>query len=142
MYTVMERYMVQHLKHAGLNAAKIEQITGMSESTIRRISQEAPITEPDESQFRKSRKLGRPSSVAAYTEQISAWLREERPVDDGPMKSTEVLSRLRQMGYTGGKSAVFELVRHLQPARPVVPIVRFVGVACLRHRVTRRIFPT
>jgi hypothetical protein len=44
------------------------------------------------------------------------------------MKSHEVLARLRQQGYTGGKTAVYDLVRQLRPPKPVVPLVRFEGL--------------
>jgi len=68
------------------------------------------------------------SEVSQYTEEIRAWLAEERDPADGPMKSQEVLARLRQKGYSGGKTAVYELVKQLRPPKPVVPIVRFEGL--------------
>ena len=44
------------------------------------------------------------------------------------MKSLEVLRRLRERGYSGGKTAVYELVKRLRP-QAVRPICRFEGVA-------------
>jgi transposase len=41
----------------------------------------------------------------------------------------EVLSRLCNLGYTGGKSAIYELVRSLRPKPQRPPEVRFEGVA-------------
>lgn len=55
------------------------------------------------------RGVGRPSTVAGFAPQISEWLRAE------PMLSgAEVLRRVRAVGYQGGKSALYELVRRLR----------------------------
>ncbi len=54
--------------------------------------------------------MGRPSTVAPFAPQISQWLQAE------PMLSgAEVLRRVRLIGYRGGKSALYELVRRLRP---------------------------
>jgi len=56
------------------------------------------------------RSVGRPSTVAPFAPQISQWLQAE------PMLSgAEVLRRVRLIGYPGGKSALYELVRRLRP---------------------------
>ena len=56
------------------------------------------------------RGVGRPSTVAPFAPQISQWLQAE------PMLSgAEVLRRVRLIGYPGGKSALYELVRRLRP---------------------------
>lgn len=57
------------------------------------------------------RGVGRPSTVAEFAPQIGEWLRAE------PMLSgAEVLRRVRLVGYRGGKSALYELVRRLRLA--------------------------
>lgn len=57
------------------------------------------------------RGVGRPSTVAEFAPQISEWFRVE------PMLSgAEVLRRVRLVGYRGGKSALYELVRRLRLA--------------------------
>lgn len=53
---------------------------------------------------------------------ISGWLGEERH-----LPSLELLRRSQEQGYTGGKSAIYELIRRLRPVE-VVPLVRFEGV--------------
>ncbi len=56
------------------------------------------------------RGVGRPSTVAPFADRISEWLYAE------PMLSgAEVLRRVRLIGYHGGKSALYELVRRLRP---------------------------
>ena len=57
------------------------------------------------------RGVGRPSTVAAFAPQISQWLHAEPPIS-----GAEVLRRARLIGYRGGKSALYELVRRLRPA--------------------------
>jgi transposase len=120
--------MVQKLRKAGSPPKEVRKLTGISERSIRRIEQEPEVTNVDEEQFRKSRNLGRPSAVEQYEALIRQWLEEPRQPEDGPLKSQEVLARLREQGYSGGKSAVYELVRRIRPSEPPVPIVRFEGL--------------
>ena len=61
--------------------------------------------------YAPARGVGRPSTVAQYTPQISQWLREN-PI----MSGAEILRRVRTTGYRGGKSALYELVRRLRLA--------------------------
>ncbi len=55
------------------------------------------------------RGVGRPSTVAPFAPQIEAWLRETPA-----LSGAEVLRRAREVGYRGGKSALYELVRRLR----------------------------
>ena len=55
------------------------------------------------------RGVGRPSTVAPFAPQIEAWLRETPS-----LSGAEVLRRAREVGYRGGKSALYELVRRLR----------------------------
>jgi hypothetical protein len=57
------------------------------------------------------RGVGRPSTVAQFSAQITQWLQ-----DDPAMSGAEVLRRVRLVGYRGGKSALYELVRRLRLA--------------------------
>ena len=94
---------------------------GVSQRSIRRIVKETEVTtvEPSVSECRKG--SGRPGEVSDYAAEITAWLLEERNPADGPMKNQEVLARLRQKGYTGGKTALYELVKRLRPLKVTVP---------------------
>ena len=124
----MERYMVQKLRNANIPVKQVQELTGMSERTIGRIVQEPTVTSADDEAFRQSRQVGRRSTVLQYEAQIRQWLAEPRPAEDGALKSQEVLARLRAQGYTGGRTAVYELVRRLRPTQAPVPIVRFEGL--------------
>ena len=55
------------------------------------------------------RGVGRPSTVAPFAPQIEVWLRQEPA-----LSGAEVLRRAREVGYRGGKSALYELVRRLR----------------------------
>ena len=57
------------------------------------------------------RGVGRPSTVAQYALQIGQWLG-----DEPALSGAEILRRVRLSGYSGGKSALYELVRRLRLA--------------------------
>jgi hypothetical protein len=51
----------------------------------------------------------RPSTVAQYAAQVAQWLR-----DDPAVSAVEILRRAQELGYRGGKSALYELVRRVR----------------------------
>ena len=51
----------------------------------------------------------RPSIVAQYAAQVAHWLRE-----DPAISAVEILRRAQALGYNGGKSALYELVRRVR----------------------------
>jgi len=59
--------------------------------------------------WHQPRGVGRPSTVAPFAPQIEAWLRESPT-----LSGAEVLRRAREVGYRGGKSALYELVRRIR----------------------------
>ncbi|WP_404790621.1 IS21 family transposase [Altericista sp. CCNU0014] len=120
--------MVQKLRQEGVPQKQVRELTGISERTTSRIEKEPEVTNADDESFRKSRNLGRPSAVEQYEREIQQWFEEARKLEDGPLQGQEVLARLRAKGYTGGKTAVYELVHRLRPTNPPVPIVRFEGL--------------
>ena len=128
MFTLLERYIVQRLRQAGASQKATRELTGASERTIRRIQKEPPVTDSEEKNFRKSRKVGRPSQMEAYENLIVDWLSDPRKPEDGPLKSIEVYTRLKARGYSGGKTSVYDAVRRLRPKEPPVPVVRFEGL--------------
>ena len=54
------------------------------------------------------RPVRRPSIVTKYAAQVAQWLRE-----DPTISAVEILRRARAVGYSGGKSALYELVRRV-----------------------------
>jgi hypothetical protein len=57
----------------------------------------------------EARNVRRPSIVAQYAAQVAQWLRE-----DPAISAVEILRRAQALGYTGGKSALYELVRRVR----------------------------
>ncbi len=57
----------------------------------------------------EARHARRPSIVARYAAQVAQWLRE-----DPAISAVEILRRAQALGYGGGKSALYELVRRVR----------------------------
>jgi transposase len=96
---------------------------GVGKRSVQRILKEPPITSPESAPTPRSRRIGRPSRVEALRGEV------ERILEAEPLLPTvEVLSRLRSLGYSGGKSAVYDLVRSVRPRKAQGPEVRFEGV--------------
>jgi transposase len=128
MFNILERFMVQKLRTAGVPQKDVRELTGISERTTQRIQKEPVVTDADDERFRKTRNLGRPSPIEEFESEIQRWFEEPRTAEDGPLKSQEVLTRLREKGYTGGKTAVYDIVKRLRPQKVAVPLVRFEGL--------------
>jgi len=89
----------------------------VSARSVRRIRHETVPTLQEVS----ARGPGRPSLVEAWRERLATELERE-----GELATTELLRRARDWGYTGKKTAFFELVRTLRKAAAAAePLVRF-----------------
>jgi len=97
--------------------------TGASPRTVQRVAKEAPITDPAAVDDAASKRMGRPSPVAQYEPKVASWLAE-----DPKLPSNHVLERLRDEGYAGSKTAVYDLVRRLRPSAPQHGVSRFEGL--------------
>ena len=120
---MLDRVRIWTLRQAGHTLEEIAASVGVGKSSVQRILKEPPITSPESAPTPASRRIGRPSQVEAFQGDV------ERILEAEPLLPTvEVLSRLRSLGYTGGKSAVYELVRSVRPRKGQGPEVRFEGV--------------
>lgn len=113
---------------AGVPQERIAELTGVSVRSIRRIGREPPGSAPPAKDalavgLPKRSGPGRPSVIEPFRVAVATMLAEEPR-----LKSLEVLRRLRERGYAGGKSMVYALARTLR-VRPVRPIRRFEGLA-------------
>ena len=124
MIPPMDRLRIQVLRDAGHSLREVATLVGVSSRSVQRIEHEPPISGLDAAPTPVSRGVGRPSKVAPFRSFIADLLGS-----DPALPTVEVLHRLRGVGYAGGKSAVYALVRELRPARPEPPMVRFEGVA-------------
>ena len=119
----MARHRVQVLRAGGKTLRRIASETGIPLRSVKRIVREPAIEEPGDVASALERGVGRPSVVEEYRERIAAVLAAEPK-----LPTVEVLHRMRGLGYAGAKTALYEAVRGVRP-RPVVPLVRFEGVA-------------
>jgi transposase len=119
----MSRHEIQVLRAAHMAQRAVATATDVSIRSVRRIEHETPVTTSETAALIAARGIGRPSVAAPWAGVIEAWLRE-----DHTLPSVEIVRRLgEEHHYTGGKSAVYDLVRRLRPPA-VAPLVRFEGV--------------
>ncbi len=89
----------------------VAQLTGLSESTIRRIARSADLELAAERPTVRS--PGRPSKTDAFTEFATTEIGR-----DPAATARQILARARDRGYTGGKSAFYALVAQLRRRSP------------------------
>src|SRR5688572_27206664 len=119
MYGAMKRHEIQVLKKAGHSHGRTADVAGVSKSTVQRVAKE-PVVESATKM--PPRGVGRPSKVEAFAPLLKGILLKEPE-----LPTLEVLHRAKEAGYTGGKSALYALVKRMRPSREV-PIVRFEGL--------------
>lgn len=118
----MTRHEIQVLREAAVPGARVARQAEVSERSVWRIAKEAPVGDDTAQSASMKRAVGRPSTAAPWATVITGWLDEERH-----LPGLEILRRVQEQGYAGGKSAVYELIRRLRPVE-AVPLVRFEGV--------------
>jgi transposase len=89
---------------------------------VQRIQDEPAIASVDDEGERERRRIGRPSKAEPFRNFVVELLGE-----DPELMSLELLRRARLRGYTGGKTAFYDLVAAVRPA-VVRPMVRFEGL--------------
>ncbi len=118
MYGVMKRHEIQVLKNAKISNFDVAKVTEVSVRTVQRVAKEPPIVD----EVGTSTRVGRPSKVEAYRALIQEIL-----AGSPDLLSLEILRRVREVGYTGGKSAIYDLIAQMRsPEKP--PMVRFEGL--------------
>jgi transposase len=119
---MLKRHEVEILLKAGHRKTEVARLAGVSLCSVKRIAQENPVVHVDDRAERTKRQIGRPSTVATFRNQIVQILQQEPD-----LASLEILRRMRDAGYKGGKTALYELVASLRP-KSVKPWVRFEGL--------------
>ncbi len=119
----MKRLEIQQLRRAGVSVQRAAEASGVSPRTVERVSSEERVEDPGEHEARAKGRMGRPSKMAGYECQVRAWLEAEPE-----LASVAILERLRQEGYQGGKSVVYELARKLRPPKVPGGVARFEAV--------------
>jgi transposase len=123
MIDMVRRHEIQVLRRAGHSLDETAKLVGVSQSSVQRIGTEPAVTTFDTDAERARREVGRPSKA----EPFRSFLVGELAVQPDVL-SVELFRRAKLRGYSGGKSALYALVKELRPER-VRPVVRFEGLA-------------
>ena len=119
---MLKRHEVEILLKAGHPKTEIARLSGVSLRSVKRIAQESPVLHVDDVAERAKREIGRPSTVRNFRKQVVGMLQEEPD-----LATLEILRRVREAGYLGGKTALYGLVAALRP-KSAKPLVRFEGL--------------
>jgi transposase len=122
MIDMLKRHEIQVLRRAGHSQQETAVLAGVAIRSIRRVEAEAAVTHVDTAAERARRGVGRPSKAEPFRPHVVGWLTE-----DPTLLAVEILRRAKLAGYTGGKSALYELVQAVRPT-PVRPLMRFEGL--------------
>jgi len=110
MLSMLKRHEVEILLKAGHGKTEVARLTGVSLCSVKRIAQEGPVMHVDDAAERAQRQVGGPSTVANSGNQ--SWRFWQHTPD---LASLEILRRVRETGYEGGKTALYALVASLRP---------------------------
>jgi len=119
---MVRRHEIQVLRRAGHSLVETASLVGVSKRTVERVDGEQAVADFDTAAQREKRRIGRPLKVEPFRGFLVSELMAQPDV-----LTVELLRRARNKGYTGGKSALYELVKELRPERPR-PVVRFEGL--------------
>ena len=119
---MLKRHAIQVLRRAGHTLDEIATFVGVSKRSVQRVVDEPAVRHDDADQERARRKIGRPSKAEPFRERVGEWLSAEPG-----LLSVEILRRAKLAGYTGEKSALYELVREVRPAVSRM-LMRFEGL--------------
>jgi transposase len=123
MLGMLKRHEIEILLKAGHSKVEVARLSGASLRSVKRVAQEGPVMQIDDGLERAQRQIGRPSQVASFRKPVMQILEQ---VPD--LSSVEILRRVREAGYQGGKSALYSLISSLRP-KSSKPLVRFEGLA-------------
>ena len=120
---MLKRHEVEVLLKAGHKKTEVARMSGVSLRSVKRIAQEEAVVHVDDKAERNQRQIGRPSTVQNFRKQVVGIL-----LESPDLPSLEILRRVREAGYQGGKTALYDLVASVRP-EPAKPVVRFEGLA-------------
>ena len=107
---MLKRHEVEILLKAGHAKTEVARLSGVSLRSVKRIAEESPVGHVDDAKERVKRQIGRPSTVTNFRKQVIEIVQETPD-----LASLEILRRVRESGYTGGKTALYALVASLRP---------------------------
>jgi hypothetical protein len=101
MSGMLKRHEVEILLKAGHPKSEVAGLAGVSLCSVKRIAEETPVVHVDDAAERGKRRIGRPSLVEDFRKPVVKIL-EEQP----DLPSLEILRRVRETGYQGGKTVL------------------------------------
>jgi len=122
MLGMLKRHEVEILLKAGHPKTEVARLSGVSLRSVKRIAEESSVVHVEDAAERAKRQIGRPSTVVNFRKPILEILQQTPD-----LASLEILRRVREAGYEGGKTALYALVASLRP-RSIKPLVRFEGL--------------
>lgn len=122
MLDMLKRHEIQVLRKAGHSLPNVADLAGVSVRSVQRVEDEAAVASLDSEAERARRKIGRPSKAEPFRSFVVEQLTKEPD-----LISLEILRRARLDGYSGGKSALYELIHAVRPKR-VRLMTRFEGL--------------
>lgn len=123
MIDMLKRHEIQVLRRAGHSQVEVVTLAGVSRRSVQRVDTEAVVTHIDAAREREARGIGRPAKAEPFRPFVVDVLAREPD-----LLSVEILRRAKLKGYTGGKTALDDLISALRPTT-VRPLVRFEGLA-------------
>ncbi|MGD0227122.1 MAG: IS630 family transposase [Terriglobia bacterium] len=128
MLGMLKRHEVKILLKAGHSKTDVARLTGVSFHSVSRMAEEAPVDHLDDAAERMKRRIGRPSLMEDFRKRVVEILQEK-----ADLPSLEVLRRVREAGYQGGKSMLYALVASLRPkqVKPLVGLEGLPGDSCV-----------
>ena len=114
MLGLLKRHEVEVLLKAGHKRTEVARLTGISRSSVQRVSGEAAIEHFDDTAERQKRRIGRRRIVNSFHETISDIL-EKQP----DLPSLHILRQVQNLGYSGGKTVLYAVVASLRRIKVV-----------------------
>ena len=101
---MLKRHEVEILLKAGHAKTEVARLSGVSLRSVQRIAEDSPVGHIDDAKERAQRQIGRPSTVTNFRKQVVEIVQETPD-----LASLEILRRVRESGYEGGKTALYAL---------------------------------
>jgi transposase len=122
MIDMLKRHEIQVLRRAGHSQEETSRLAGVSVRSVRRVEDEAAVSQVDNGAERERRGIGRPSKAEPFRPFVVELLTKEPD-----LLSVEIVRRAKLAGYRGGKSALYELIQAVRP-KHVRLLTRFEGL--------------
>jgi transposase len=127
MLAMLRRHELEILLKAGHSKTEVARLSGVSLRSVKRIAEERPVEHVEDARERAKRQSGRPSTVADFRKQVVEIVRETPD-----LASLEILRRVKESGYSGGKTArwaglnptIAELTQAIEPEAEKCPPAR------------------